>query len=227
MNDQCELAMPTLVHLQVCYCKHLHKIHNILTLMEQKSRNTLYDLRYILLTCHAMNSFASVQMVSWWWGSQSWMATDVLRSCLAILSLCQPWTTCGILTQAVVVLQFNPSSSPSLPHRAHSVLVGALHPAMMTTASRVPVSSSYTCMVDLLFQRALTVVQQAAWLTRPTGCRWNLACHVSHLPHLLSSHHTSRHLAACCTLLLSSINALSHSERWDIGKSKLSGALCG
>lgn len=50
----------------------------------------------------------------------------------------------------------------------------------------------------------------------PTGCRWDLACCVPHLPQLLSSHHTSRHLAPCCTPLPSSIPALSHSERtWE------------
>ncbi|KAM9848413.1 mesoderm induction early response protein 2 [Aulostomus maculatus] len=46
----------------------------------------------------------------------------------------------------------------------------------------------------------------------PIECRWNLACCVPHLPHLLSS----RHLPPCCSPLPSSIPALTHSDRtWE------------
>lgn len=170
-----------------------------------------------------MNSSTSVQMASWWWGCQTCVATDVLSSCLPAPSLSRPWTTCGTLTRAVVVPQLQFSSSPSPPLRARSGPAGALHPAMTTFTSQAPASTSYTCTVGLLLLRALTAVQQAAGLAPPMGCRWNLAClRLPHPPHLLSSQHTSRHLAACCTPLPSSIPALSHSEG---EKLKLSGTL--
>lgn len=160
-----------------------------------------------------MNSSTSVQMVSWWWGCQTCVVTHVLSSCSAVPSLSRPWTTCGILAQAIVVPQLQFSSSPSPPPRAPCGPAGALRRAMTTIASQAPASTSYTCVADLLFLRALTVVQQAVGLAPPKGCRWNLAClRLPPLPPLLSSHHTSRHLAACCTLLPSSIPALSHSE---------------
>lgn len=143
------------------------------------------------------------------------MVTDVLSSCLAVPSLSRPWTTCGILAQAIVrvVPQLQFSSSPSPPPRAASGLTGALRFAMMTITSQAPASTSYTCVVDLLYPRALTAVQRAVGPAPPMGCRWNLAClRLPHLPHLLSSRHTSRHLAVFCTHLPSSIPALSHSE---------------
>ncbi len=172
-----------------------------------------------------MNS-TFVQMVSWWWSCQTCVVTDVLSSCLAVPSLSRPWMTCGILAQAVVVLQFQFSSSPSPPPRAPSGLAGALRPAWTTIASQAPASTSYTCVVDLLFRRTLTVVHQAAGLAPPMGCRWNLASRLHHLPHLLCCRHTSRHLAAFCIPLPSSIPALSQSEGiW--GRSKLSGTLHG
>ncbi len=163
------------------------------------------------LICRPLHSFASVQMVSWWRGCQTCVVTDVLSSCLAVPSLSRPWTTCGILTQAVPQLHFSSSSRP--PLRAHSGPPGALRPAMTTVASQTLAFTSYTCAVDLLSLKAPTVVQQVAGLAPPVGCRWSLAClRLPHLPPLLYSHHTSRHLAACCTLLPSSIPALSHSE---------------
>lgn len=156
-----------------------------------------------------MNCFTFVQMVSWWWGCQSCVETNVLSSCLAVPSLCRPWTTCGILAQIVVVPQLQSSSSPSPPPWAPSGPAGALRPAMTTTASQAPASTSYTCEVDLLFLRTLTVTVR---LAPPMGCRWNLACRLPRLPRLLSSHRTSRHLAAFCTPLLSSTLTLLRSE---------------
>lgn len=168
----------------------------------------------IWLICHPVISSTSVQMVNWWWGCQTCVVMDVLSSCsLAVPSLSRPWTTCGMLAQGVVAPQLQFSSSPSLPPRAASGSAGALRPAMTTIAYKAPAFTSYTCTVDLLSLRALTVVQQVDWLVPLTGCRWTSAClRLPHLPHLLSSHHTSMHLAAYCAPLPSSIPALSQSD---------------
>lgn len=138
---------------------------------------------------------------------------DVLSSCLAIPSLFRPWMTCGILSQEVIVPQVPLSSSRSPRPRAPIGLTGALCPAITIIASRIPPSISCTCVADILRRKAQTVLQQWTGLAPLMGCRWNSDClHLPHLPHLLLSHHTFRHLAARCTPLPSSIPTLSHSD---------------
>lgn len=138
---------------------------------------------------------------------------DVLSNCSAVPSPSRPCTTCRISAQGVAIPQFRWSSSPSPPPTAPAGPAGAPRLATMTIASRAPASTSCTCAVDTLFPKEQTVVQQGTGLAPPIGCRWSLDClHPPPHPHLLSSRHTSRHLAACCTRLPSSIPALSHSE---------------
>lgn len=141
--------------------------------------------------------------------------TDVLSSCSGVPSLSHPWTTCRTQALADVVPQPRPSSSSSPPpsRAPPSGSVEALRPVLANT-SRAPASISYTCVeVRLLFPKAPTVARQVVGPAPPTGSRWKSAFRPPRVPRLLSSHHTSRPLAACCTLTPSSIPALSHSDR--------------
>lgn len=141
---------------------------------------------------------------------------DVLSNCSAVPSPSRPCTTCRISAQGVAIPQFRWSSSPSPPPTAPAGPAGAPRLATMTIASRAPASTSCTCAVDTLLPKEQTVVQQGTGLAPPMGCRWSSDClHPPPRPHLLSSRHTSRLLAACCTRLPSSIPALSHSEGED------------
>lgn len=141
-----------------------------------------------------MNSSTSVQMVSWCWGCQSCVVMDVLSSWLNVPSLWHPRTTQRILAQRVVVPQLQSISSPSPLHRAPTGPAGDLPPAMTITPSQDFASTICTCVAGPLFLRSLTVVQQLMGLVPSMGRRWNSACHLPHLHHLLSSHHISRRL---------------------------------
>lgn len=131
--------------------------------------------------------------------------TAVHSTSLAAPSLCHPRMTHGVLAQRLVPQIRSISSLSPLP-RAPSGPAGVLHSAMTITASQAPASTSYTCAVDLLSRRALTVVQQLMSRRSKLSCR---------LPRL--HHHTSRHFSH-------SASPLSNSDR---RKSTLSGTVCG